>query len=127
MTMFRTFAMIVGGLLLGDGGFDGTREFGPIWQGVGALLGAMTGAIGGLVGWLYLASKHTDDAGGHGGSRTRGRRRQGPTRRRSRYGPAATFAGTALTGCPGRRIRAGYAERYEMVWSRLSGSDTSRQ
>jgi hypothetical protein len=61
MRTFRTFAMIIGGLLLGYAGFDATRELGPIWQGVGSLLGAMTGAIGGFLLWLYLASNHADD------------------------------------------------------------------
>jgi hypothetical protein len=49
-------AMTIGGLLLGYGGFDGTREFGVAWQIVGLLAGGATGALGGFLLWVFLMS-----------------------------------------------------------------------
>jgi hypothetical protein len=54
-------AMTIGGLLLGYGGFDGTREFGAVWQIVGFLAGAATGALGGFLLWVYLVGNFSDE------------------------------------------------------------------
>lgn len=55
MALWQKCIIGLGALLLAYAGFDGTREYGILWQGVGAVAGGVTGAIGGFLLIVYLA------------------------------------------------------------------------
>jgi hypothetical protein len=58
MALWQKCIIGLGALLLAYAGFDGTREYGIVWQGVGAVAGGITGAVGGFLLIGYLAGTH---------------------------------------------------------------------
>jgi hypothetical protein len=59
MALWQKGIIGLGALLLAYAEFDGTREYGIVWQAVSAVAGGITGAIGGFLLIVYLADSHT--------------------------------------------------------------------
>jgi hypothetical protein len=60
MATWQKCIVILGAVVFAFVGFAGTKEYGPFWQIVGAMIGGLTGAIGGFLVVAHISGDSSE-------------------------------------------------------------------